>query len=91
MFENLSDRLERIYKNLKGRGILKEADVDPIRIFGSDPDYGVKAYKAYKELYQNPPPDIAFSPTMKEVIQASEEHRSEVPELARQGLGMQNN
>ena len=70
---------------------LKEADVDPIRIFGSDPDYGVKAYKAYKELYQNPPPDIAFSPTMKEVIQASEEHRSEVPELARQGLGMQNN
>ena len=28
MFENLSDRLERIYKNLKGRGILKEADVD---------------------------------------------------------------
>ena len=28
MFENLSDRLERIYKNLKGRGILKEADID---------------------------------------------------------------
>ena len=28
MFENLSDHLERIYKNLKGRGILKEADVD---------------------------------------------------------------
>ena len=28
MFENLSNRLERIYKNLKGRGILKEADVD---------------------------------------------------------------
>ena len=28
MFENLSDRLERIYKKLKGRGILKEADVD---------------------------------------------------------------
>ena len=28
MFENLSDRLEGIYKKLKGRGILKEADVD---------------------------------------------------------------
>ena len=28
MFENLSGRLERIYKKLKGRGILKEADVD---------------------------------------------------------------
>ena len=28
MFENLSDRLERIYKKLKGRGVLKEADVD---------------------------------------------------------------
>ena len=28
MFENLSDRLERIYKKLKGRGILKEDDVD---------------------------------------------------------------
>ena len=28
MFENLSDRLERIYKKLKGRGILKEVDVD---------------------------------------------------------------
>ncbi len=28
MFDNLSDRLERIYKKLKGRGVLKEADVD---------------------------------------------------------------
>ena len=28
MFENLSSRLEAIYKNLKGRGLLKEADVD---------------------------------------------------------------
>ena len=28
MFENLSDRLERIYKKLKGRGVLKEVDVD---------------------------------------------------------------
>lgn len=28
MFDNLSDRLEAIYKKLKGRGILKEADVD---------------------------------------------------------------
>ena len=28
MFKNLSDRLERIYKKLKGRGVLKEADVD---------------------------------------------------------------
>ena len=28
MFENLSDRLERVYKKLKGRGVLKEADVD---------------------------------------------------------------
>ena len=28
MFDNLSDRLEAIYKKLKGRGVLKEADVD---------------------------------------------------------------
>ena len=28
MFDNLSDRLETIYKKLKGRGKLKEADVD---------------------------------------------------------------
>ena len=28
MFENLSDRLEGIYKKLKGRGVLKELDVD---------------------------------------------------------------
>ena len=28
MFDNLSDRLETIYKKLKGRGVLKEADVD---------------------------------------------------------------
>jgi signal recognition particle subunit SRP54 len=28
MFENLSDRLEAIYKKLKGRGLLKEGDVD---------------------------------------------------------------
>lgn len=28
MFDNLSDRLERIYKGLKGRGKLKENDVD---------------------------------------------------------------
>lgn len=28
MFENLSDRLESIYKKLRGRGKLKEADVD---------------------------------------------------------------
>ncbi|MEK9628238.1 MAG: signal recognition particle protein [Nitrospinota bacterium] len=28
MFDNLSDRLEGIYKKLKGRGVLKEADVD---------------------------------------------------------------
>ena len=28
MFENLSDRLDQIYKKLKGRGILKETDVD---------------------------------------------------------------
>jgi len=28
MFENLSDRLEAIYKKLKGRGVLKEDDVD---------------------------------------------------------------
>ena len=28
MFDNLSDRLEAIYKKLKGRGKLKEADVD---------------------------------------------------------------
>ena len=28
MFDNLSDRLELIYKKLKGRGVLKESDVD---------------------------------------------------------------
>ena len=28
MFDNLSDRLETIYKKLKGRGVLKENDVD---------------------------------------------------------------
>ena len=28
MFENLSNRLERIHKKLKGRGVLKESDVD---------------------------------------------------------------
>ncbi len=28
MFDNLSDRLEAIYKKLKGRGVLKEPDVD---------------------------------------------------------------
>ncbi len=28
MFDHLSNRLEAIYKNLKGRGKLKEADVD---------------------------------------------------------------
>jgi signal recognition particle subunit SRP54 len=28
MFDNLSDRLEAIYKKLKGRGVLKETDVD---------------------------------------------------------------
>ena len=28
MFDNLSSRLEAIYKNLKGRGKLKEADID---------------------------------------------------------------
>jgi signal recognition particle subunit SRP54 len=28
MFDNLSDRLETIYKKLKGRGVLKEVDVD---------------------------------------------------------------
>jgi signal recognition particle subunit SRP54 len=28
MFDNLSDRLESIYKKLKGRGVLKETDVD---------------------------------------------------------------
>ena len=28
MFDNLSNRLEAIYKKLKGRGKLKEADVD---------------------------------------------------------------
>ena len=28
MFDDLSDRLEAIYKKLKGRGVLKEADVD---------------------------------------------------------------
>ena len=28
MFDNLSDRLEAVYKRLKGRGVLKESDVD---------------------------------------------------------------
>ena len=51
MFENLSDRLGTIYKKLKGRGILKDADVDEalreIRIAMIEADVSLSAIKPF--------------------------------------------
>ncbi len=51
MFENLSDRLGSIYKKLKGRGVLKEADVDEalreIRIAMIEADVSLSAIKPF--------------------------------------------
>ena len=53
MFENLSDRLEGIYKKLKGRGVLKEADVDEalreIRIALIEADVSLSAINPFLE------------------------------------------
>ena len=53
MFENLSDRLGTIYKKLKGRGVLKEADVDEalreIRIAMIEADVSLSAIKPFLE------------------------------------------
>jgi signal recognition particle subunit SRP54 len=51
MFDNLSDRLEAIYKKLKGRGVLKEADVDEalreIRVSFIEADVSLSAIKSF--------------------------------------------
>ena len=51
MFENLSDRLGTIYKKLKGRGVLKDADVDEalreIRIAMIEADVSLSAIKPF--------------------------------------------
>ncbi|MCH7624086.1 MAG: signal recognition particle receptor subunit alpha [Nitrospinae bacterium] len=51
MFENLSTRLEAIYKKLKGRGLLKEPDVDEalreIRIALIEADVSLPVIKDY--------------------------------------------
>ena len=51
MFENLSGRLGAIYKKLKGRGVLKEADVDEalreIRIAMIEADVSLSAIKPF--------------------------------------------
>ena len=51
MFENLSDRLGAIYKKLKGRGVLKEADVDEalreIRVAMIEADVSLSAIKPF--------------------------------------------
>tara|TARA_B100001123_G_scaffold158_1_gene311 strand:+ start:31 stop:1368 length:1338 start_codon:yes stop_codon:yes gene_type:complete len=53
MFENLSDRLEGIYKKLKGRGILKEPDVDEalreIRVALIEADVSLPVIKDFLE------------------------------------------
>ena len=53
MFENLSDRLEAVYKKLKGRGVLKEADVDEalreIRVAMIEADVSLSAIKPFLE------------------------------------------
>ena len=53
MFENLSGRLEAIYKRLKGRGVLKEADVDDalreIRVALIEADVSLSAIKPFLE------------------------------------------
>ena len=51
MFDNLSDRLEAIYKKLKGRGVLKEADVDEalreIRVSFIEADVSLSVIKSF--------------------------------------------
>ena len=51
MFENLSDRLEAIYKKLKGRGVLKEPDLDEalreIRVALIEADVSLSAIKPF--------------------------------------------
>jgi len=51
MFENLSNRLEAVYKKLKGRGLLKEADVDEalreIRVALIEADVSLSAIKGF--------------------------------------------
>ena len=51
MFDNLSGRLETIYKKLKGRGVLKEADVDEalreIRVALIDADVSLTVIKDF--------------------------------------------
>ena len=51
MFENLSGRLGAIYKKLKGRGVLKEVDVDEalreIRAALVDADVSLSAIKPF--------------------------------------------
>ena len=53
MFESLSGRLEAIYKKLKGRGVLKEPDVDEslreIRIAMIEADVSLSAIKPFLE------------------------------------------
>ena len=53
MFENLSGRLEAIYKKLKGRGVLKEADVDAalreIRVALIEADVSLSVIKPFLE------------------------------------------
>ena len=53
MFENLSDRLEAVYKKLKGRGVLKEADVDEalreIRVAMIEADVSLSAIRPFLE------------------------------------------
>ena len=53
MFENLADRLEAIYKRLKGRGVLREADVDEalreIRVALIEADVSLSAIKPFLE------------------------------------------
>ena len=53
MFENLSDRLEAVYKKLKGRGVLKEGDVDEalreIRVALIEADVSLPVLKGFLE------------------------------------------
>ena len=53
MFDSLSGRLEAIYKKLKGRGVLKEADVDAslreIKIAMIEADVSLSAIKSFLE------------------------------------------
>ena len=65
MFDNLSDRLEAIYKKLKGRGVLKEADVDEalreIRVALIEADVSLPVIKDFGCLIKN----AAYRPFMK--------------------------